>query len=619
VGLNVVGISAHFHDAACCLLKDGHLVAAAQEERFSRLKHDPTLPRAAFRYCLEAGGLTIDDVDCIAYYEDPVKKLDRQLWMGLPHVPPATPQSLFRLDAVRPEREVRELLGFEGPIDYFDHHQSHAASSYYFSGFSDAAMLTVDAVGEWATASYGRAEGPRLELFEEVRFPDSLGLLYSAITSYLGFEVNDGEYKVMGLAPYGAPRYLDAMRSLLTVEDGGRFRLDMRYFDFLGGGRMFSPDLCALFGAPPRKPEAELSQFAKDIARSLQVLLEEVLLAKVEYLHGRVPSANLCMAGGVALNCVAVERIRKARVFANVFVQPAATDAGGVSPDDIAEFFRSSPAHVEDFRSRGPDLLQATAHRLAAGKVVGWFQGRMEFGPRALGNRSILADPRPAGMRGRINELVKKREAFRPFAPAVLASKAAAHFERRLPGRAPRLRGVPRLHGELTGIGRFAGDVADVADEIEVRITEIDIDARGVAQWRIDVPGEVDGDVPEIAGHQCMKAAISSACRHRGDDWSHDGRRPQRTAADDGRGVGASHGRRRVRHQGRRGDDGDDDRASAVNHVPVMTGGAGSPQVRQSYGRHFIPGHPPDGSWSSSSMTTRSPGRAVFLVTPAVR
>jgi carbamoyltransferase len=459
VGLNVVGISAHFHDAACCLLKDGHLLAAAQEERFSRLKHDPTLPRAAFRYCLEAGGLTIDDVDCIAYYEDPVKKLDRQLWMGLPHVPPATPQSLFRLDAVRPEREIRELLGFEGPIDYFDHHESHAASSYYFSGFSDAAVLTVDAVGEWATASYGRAEGSRLELFEEVRFPDSLGLLYSAITSYLGFEVNDGEYKVMGLAPYGAPRYLDAMRSLLTVEDGGRFRLNMRYFDFLGGARMFSPDLCALFGAPPRTPEAELSQFAKDIARSLQVLLEEVLLAKVEYLHGRVPSANLCMAGGVALNCVAVERIRKARVFANVFVQPAATDAGGAlgaaalahvrrtgarphprplahvflgpafSPDDIAEFFRSSPAHVEDFRRREPDLLQATAHRLASGKVVGWFQGRMEFGPRALGNRSILADPRPTGMRDRINELVKKREAFRPFAPAVLASKAAAHFE----------------------------------------------------------------------------------------------------------------------------------------------------------------------------------------------
>jgi carbamoyltransferase len=459
VSLNVVGISAHFHDSACCLLQDGHLVAAAQEERFSRAKHDPRLPRAAFRYCLEAAGLTIADVDCLAYYEDPVKRLDRQLWMALPHVPPATPRALFRLDAMRPEREIRELLGFEGPIEYFDHHQSHAASSYYYSGFSEAALLTVDAVGEWATASYGRAEGARLELFEEVRFPDSLGLLYSAITSYLGFQVNDAEYKVMGLAPYGEPRYVDQVRALVTVEDDGRFRLDMRYFDFLGGARMFSSELCRLFGAPPREPESALSPFAKDVARSLQVVLEEVLLAKVGYLHRRVPSANLCMAGGVALNCVAIERIVKAGPFERVFVQPAASDAGGAlgaaalahvrrtgerpdarplahvflgpgfGADTIAELFRSSGARVQDFRRREPDLVRATVDRLASGKVVGWFQGRMEFGPRALGNRSILADPRDPGMRERINALVKRREAFRPFAPAVLASKAAEHFE----------------------------------------------------------------------------------------------------------------------------------------------------------------------------------------------
>jgi carbamoyltransferase len=459
VSLNVVGISAHFHDSACCLLQDGHLVAAAQEERFSRAKHDPRLPRAAFRYCLEAAGLTIADVDCLAYYEDPVKRLDRQLWMALPHVPPATPRALFRLDAMRPEREIRELLGFEGPIEYFDHHQSHAASSYYYSGFSEAALLTVDAVGEWATASYGRAEGARLELFEEVRFPDSLGLLYSAITSYLGFQVNDAEYKVMGLAPYGEPRYVDQVRALVTVEDDGRFRLDMRYFDFLGGARMFSSELCRLFGAPPREPESALSPFAKDVARSLQVVLEEVLLAKVAYLHRRVPSANLCMAGGVALNCVAIERIVKAGPFERVFVQPAASDAGGAlgaaalahvrrtgerpdarplahvflgpgfGADTIAELFRSSGARVQDFRRREPDLVRATVDRLASGKVVGWFQGRMEFGPRALGNRSILADPRDPGMRERINALVKRREAFRPFAPAVLASKAAEHFE----------------------------------------------------------------------------------------------------------------------------------------------------------------------------------------------
>ena len=459
MSLNVIGISAHFHDSACCLLQDGRLVAAAQEERFSRRKNDPGLPAAAFRYCLEAAGLTIADVDCVAYYENPAKKLDRQLWMGLPQVPPAAPPALFRLDAMRPEREIRELLGFEGEIDYFDHHQSHAASSYYYSGFSEAALLTVDAVGEWATASYGRAEGSHLALFEEVRFPDSLGLLYSAITSYLGFEVNDAEYKVMGLAPYGEPRYLDQIRSLVTADAAGGFRLDMRYFDFRGGPRMFSRELCLLLGAPPRKPESALSQFAKDVARSLQAVLEEILLAKVAYLHGRAPSPNLCMAGGVALNCVAVERIVNAGPFERVFVQPAAGDAGGAlgaatlahvrrtgerpdsrplrhvflgpsfDADAIAELFRPSPAAVQDFRRREPDLLRATVDRLASGKVVGWFQGRMEFGPRALGNRSILADARDPEMRERINALVKKREAFRPFAPAVLASKAAAHFE----------------------------------------------------------------------------------------------------------------------------------------------------------------------------------------------
>ena len=459
MSLNVVGISAHFHDAACCVLQDGQIVAAAQEERFSRVKHDPSMPRAAFRYCLEAAGLTIADVDCVAYYENPVKKLGRQLWMGLPHVPPATPHSLFRLDAMRPEREIREVLGFEGPIEYFDHHQSHAASSYYYSGFSDAALLTVDAVGEWATTTYGRAEGSRLELFEEVRFPDSLGLLYSAVTSYLGFDVNDAEYKVMGLAPHGEPRYVDQVRSLIIVQDDGQFRLDMRYFEFLGGARMYSPELCRLFDAPAREPESALTPFAMDVARSLQVVLEDILLEKAKYLHHRAPSANLCLAGGVALNCVAVERIVKAGPFNRVFVQPAASDAGGAlgaaalahvrrtgerpdarplahvflgpsfDADVVAELFRSSPARVEDFRQREPDLIGATVDRLSSGKVVGWFQGRMEFGPRALGNRSILADPRRPDMRERINALVKKREAFRPFAPAVLASKAAEHFE----------------------------------------------------------------------------------------------------------------------------------------------------------------------------------------------
>jgi carbamoyltransferase len=455
----IVGISAHFHDAACCVLRGGELLAAAQEERFTRVKHDPSIPRRAFRYCLEAAGVTIADVDCVAYYEDPRKKLDRQLWMGLPQVPPVAPAWLFRLDGDRPEREIREILGFGGPIEVAEHHQSHAASAYYFSGFPEAAILTVDAVGEWTTTAYGRASGAELELFEEVRFPDSLGLFYSAITAYLGFEVNDAEYKVMGLAPYGEPRYVEQVRALLAVDEGAGFRLDLRYFDFLGGERMFSEALCELFGQPPREPESELTEFAKDVARSVQVVLEEVLLEKAAWLRGQVDSDKLCMAGGVALNCVAIERIVKAGLFGQVFVQPAASDAGGAlgaaaiahvrmtgrrpstapmrhvylgpsfGAGEIELLLRTAPAAIEDYRGREEELIRATAERIAAGEVVGWFQGRMEFGPRALGNRSILADPRDRRMRERVNELVKKREAFRPFAPAVLEERLSEHFE----------------------------------------------------------------------------------------------------------------------------------------------------------------------------------------------
>ncbi len=458
-GLRIVGLSGHFHDAAAALLVDGRLVAAAQEERFSRRKHDPSMPQAAFRYCLAEAGLTLPDLDAVAWYEDPVKKLDRQLWMGLPALPSLAPEALFRLDAMRPAREIRELLGWEGPIEFVDHHEAHAASAYYFSGFPEAAILTVDAVGEWATASYGRADGARLELFEEIRFPDSLGMFYSTLTAYLGFDVNDAEYKVMGLAPYGAPRYLDHVRALIEAPEGGGLRLDLRYFDFLRGGRMYSEELCRLFGRPARPLGAAPDQFAADVARSAQVVLEDILLAKVRYLHARVSSEHLCLAGGVALNCVAVGRIVREGPFRRVFVQPAASDAGGAlgaaalahvrragarpdaaplrhvflgpawDADGIARLFEGSNAVVEDFRGREAALLEATVDRLAAGRVVGWFQGRMEFGPRALGHRSILADPREAAMRDRVNALVKKREAFRPFAPAVLAARAAEHFE----------------------------------------------------------------------------------------------------------------------------------------------------------------------------------------------
>jgi carbamoyltransferase len=463
LGLNIIGISAHYHDAACCLLHDGELVCAVEEERLSRVKHDPRLPWRAFHHCLEQGGITLPEVDCIAYYEDPRKKLARQIWMGL-H-PDSSPEIRRRIhgrlaaNLGRVEREIREGLGYEGRIEILDHHLAHAASSFYYSGFEDAAILTVDGVGEWATTTFGRAAGGEIELLEEVCFPDSLGFLYSAITAYLGFEVNEGEYKVMGLAPYGNPRYVDQVRALVTLGEGGQYRLNLEYFDFLKQDRMFSDRLVELFGSPPRPAESDLLPFHQDVARSLQWVLEEILLEKARFLHARVGSRNLCMAGGVALNCVANGRILREGPFSDLFVQPAASDAGGClgaaavahvrltgerprqgrlehmcwgpgySSREVADLLAATSCRALDFRGRTEELLEAAVDRLAAGKVVGWFQGRMEFGPRALGARSILADPRGPEMRDRINALVKMREAFRPFAPAVLADRAPEHFD----------------------------------------------------------------------------------------------------------------------------------------------------------------------------------------------
>jgi carbamoyltransferase len=455
--MNIIGISAHFHDAAACLLQNGQLVAAAEEERFSRIKHDSSLPLSAFRYCLEAGGIAITDIDCIAYYEQPVKKLERQLVTSLPDLPPTRRGSLFRLDPRRPERELREIFGFEGPLRFYDHHLSHAASAYYYSGFKEAATFTVDGVGEWATTSYGRGADGKLELFEEVEFPNSIGLLYSAITGYLGFEINEGEYKVMGLAPYGQPTFVEAIRSLVTDGPDGQFEVQERYLDFMQENRLYRDTLCDLLKGPPRKAESEITGRHRDIARSLQVVLEELLLAKVTYLHRKCPSDNLCLAGGVALNCVANARIVREGPFADVFIQPAAGDAGGAlgaaALADAELAGRRSPSrlrHVywgpslsssgtavcieklpgtEDFRGRTPELLERTAELLAAGNVIGWSHGRMEFGPRSLGTRSILADPRQPEMQELINRKIKMREGFRPFAPAVLADEAERHFQ----------------------------------------------------------------------------------------------------------------------------------------------------------------------------------------------
>jgi carbamoyltransferase len=458
---NIIGISCGYHDSACCLMQDGVLTAAVQEERFSRIKNDKSIPRKAFRYCLEQAKLAISQIDCVAYYEDATLKLGRQLWMGmLPNLPEERRQSIVdRLCKPRPEVLIRRCLGYDGPIEMMDHHLSHAASAYYFSGFPDAAILTVDGVGDWATTTYGYGCGKQIDRIEQVDFPDSLGFFYSAITNYLGFEVNEGEYKVMGLAPYGKPCYVSPIRKLISTGADGKYHLDLKYFDFLYHDCMFSENLTALLGQPPREPESEITQFHMDVARSAQAVLEEVMLEKVRYLHSKAPSENLCMAGGVALNVVANSRCLKEGPFQHMFVQPAAGDAGGAigaaavahvritgkapeqkklthvylgpsnSSQELYRLLKGSSASFRDFRGDEPGLLRYTADRLAEGKVVGWCQGRMEFGPRSLGARSILADARDSQMRDKINALVKQREAFRPFAPAVLESKVRDHFD----------------------------------------------------------------------------------------------------------------------------------------------------------------------------------------------
>jgi carbamoyltransferase len=459
--LNIIGISAGYHDSACSLLQDGVLVAAVQEERFSRVKNDKAFPARAFRYCLEEGRISIADIDCIAFYEDPCLKLGRQLWMGmLPHLSAKRHESILdRAVSRQPQEIIRTLFGYKGPVEIVDHHLSHAASSYYFSGFQEAAILTVDGVGDWATTTYGSGNGPLIERFEQVDFPDSLGFFYSAITGYLGFEVNEGEYKVMGLAPYGEPKYAGKIRKLIETNSDGQYRLNMRYFAFLQQDSMYTEELCDLLGCRPRVPESELTQFHKDVARSVQVVLEEILIEKVRYLHSKVPSENLCMAGGVALNVVANSRCLREGPFKRLFVQPAAGDAGGSvgaaamahvrsagktpsparlqhvylgpanSTDDVYQQLRSSSARFQDFRGAEEKLIEFTVDQLQEGKTIAWVQGRMEFGPRALGSRSILADARRPDMRDKINSMVKMRESFRPFAPVVLESKAHEHFD----------------------------------------------------------------------------------------------------------------------------------------------------------------------------------------------
>lgn len=510
----VLGISAFYHDSAAALLRDGEIVAAGQEERFTRKKGDADFPTQAVSYCLKTAGITTADLRAVGFYDKPLLKFERILESYLGIAPKGFSSflkagPLWIKEKLYTDRMLRESLGgYEGDLLYAEHHESHAASAFFPSPFEEAAILTIDGVGEWATASIGIGRGSDISLVRELRWPDSLGLLYSAFTYYTGFKVNSGEYKVMGLAPYGEPKYVDLIwKHLVELKEDGSFRLNQKYFNYLGGLTMTSAAFDELFGGPPREPESKLTQREMDLARSVQVVCEEIMLRMATTAHQTTGADSLVLAGGVALNCVANGRLLREGPFKNLWIQPAAGDAGGAlgvaelivhrhlgrprvlkrrgaravaavsgignatassldgssrafdggaerpydasessteespytdsmngsylgpdySPDEIEHYLKSVGAKYR--RLERDELITEVADLLASEKVVGWFNGRMEFGPRALGNRSIIGDPRSPRMQAQMNLKIKFRESFRPFAPSVLRERVNDYFE----------------------------------------------------------------------------------------------------------------------------------------------------------------------------------------------
>jgi carbamoyltransferase len=471
---DILGISAYYHDSAAALLRDGNIVAAAQEERFSRRKHDSAFPRSAIEYCLAEAGSSIRDLRYVVFYDKPLVKFERLLETYLTYAPhgfrsfaAAMPvwlkEKLYLKTTLKRElAELGECKSRELPqLLFAEHHQSHAASAFFFSPFERAAVLCLDGVGEWATTSVWRGRGNELEPLWEIDFPHSLGLLYSAFTYFTGFKVNSGEYKLMGLAPYGRPIYVDVIyEKLLDLKADGTFRLDMEYFNYCAGLTMTSPRFDELFGGPPRKPETAVTQREMDIAASIQKVTEDVVMRLARTVRAETGEENLCLAGGVALNCVANGHLQRAKIFKDIWIQPAAGDAGGALGAAAVAWYcreragravnggdsmsggylgpRYEPATIaatlEGLGARyrrlpDTELYPAVAQILADGHVVGWYQGRMEFGPRALGGRSILGDARNPKMQSVMNLKIKYRESFRPFAPSILAERAADYFD----------------------------------------------------------------------------------------------------------------------------------------------------------------------------------------------
>ena len=524
----ILGISAFYHDSAACLLKDGEIVAAAQEERFTRKKHDAGFPRNAALYCLNAAGITADEIATVVFYEKPFVKFERLLETYLAFAPKgfvsfakAMPlwikDKLFQKSALI--KELNSTLGstvdWRERLLFSEHHLSHAASAYFPSPFERAAVLTLDGVGEWTTTSLALGSGSSLEVVKEIKFPHSLGLLYSAFTYYTGFKVNSGEYKVMGLAPYGEPRYADLIREkLITVAEDGSFQLDMSYFDYATGLTMTNGKFDALFGGAPRNPEADLTQREMDLAASVQKVTEDVVVRLARGIAKETGERNLCLAGGVALNCVANGILLRENIFENIWIQPAAGDAGGALGAALSAWhlhhdgerrvsaerdsmrgaylgpaFSDSEIEAEldscgaTYRKLSDDaLVDEVATALADEKAVGWMQGRMEFGPRALGGRSIIADPRSPFMQKQLNLKVKYRESFRPFAPSVLREDVSDWFEHETDSpymllvadvRKDRRRAMTKAEDALFGI-----DKLNVPRSSVPAITHVDYSAR---------------------------------------------------------------------------------------------------------------------------------------------
>ncbi|GAK58277.1 carbamoyltransferase [Candidatus Vecturithrix granuli] len=465
--MNILGISAFYHDSAACLVQDGTIAAAAQEERFTRKKHDHSFPKNAVAYCLREKGLTPGDLDFVAFYDKPFVKFERILETYLAYAPRGLQSFIKSMPLwVKQKLWIKELIandvGYKGKILFPEHHESHAASAFFPSPFQEAAFLTIDGVGEWTTASFGIGKDNQIDLLAEIKFPHSLGLLYTAFTYYTGFKVNSGEYKVMGLAPYGEPKYVDLiLDKLMDLKGDGSFKMNMAYFDYCAGLTMTNEKFHKLFGGPPRQPEAKLTQREMDLARSVQDVTEEVMLRMARHIHKETGQKYLCLAGGVALNCVGNGRILREGPFEDIWIQPAAGDAGGAlgaallvwhayldkprqadNHNDSQQGSYLGPAfsdqeieaylHEQGYpytKLTNAEVPEKIADLIATENVIGWFQGRMEFGPRALGSRSIIGDARSPKMQETMNLKIKFRESFRPFAPSVIEEEVSNYFE----------------------------------------------------------------------------------------------------------------------------------------------------------------------------------------------